>query len=62
MAETHPRRWNPFKLSTILVLVGILGWAMAIKPWWFHRAIKGVWLTAEEYHASALYNPYMPPA
>lgn len=26
--------WPRFKLSTILVLVGIAAWMMAIKPWW----------------------------
>jgi len=27
------RRWYQFKLSTILLLVGILAWAMALRPW-----------------------------
>lgn len=27
------RRWYQFRLSTILVLVGILAWAMARRPW-----------------------------
>jgi len=27
------RRWYQFRLSTILVLVGIAAWAMAMRPW-----------------------------
>lgn len=33
MTPTPPRRWYQFKLSTILVLVGIAAWAMACGPW-----------------------------
>ncbi|MBX9789949.1 MAG: hypothetical protein K2Y37_13610 [Pirellulales bacterium] len=28
-----PRRWLQFRLSTWFVLVAILGWAMASRPW-----------------------------
>jgi len=30
----NPRRWYQFRLSTILVLVAILAWAMACRPYW----------------------------
>jgi len=29
------RRWFQFKVSTWFVLVGILCWALACRPWWF---------------------------
>lgn len=32
--NTPPRRWYQFRLSTILVLVGIAAWAMAMLPLW----------------------------
>ena len=30
---TSPRRWFQFKLSTWFVLVGIVAWAMMLRPW-----------------------------
>jgi len=34
MKTQHPsRRWYQFRLSTILVLVAILAWGMALRPW-----------------------------
>jgi len=32
-----PRRWFQFRLSTWFVLVAILGWAMACRPWWVNE-------------------------
>ena len=49
MTDAPPRRWYQFKLSTILVLVGIVAWAMAyflkgyfITPWFRYETPEPV--------------------
>jgi len=32
---TTRRRWYQFRLSTVLVLVGIAAWVMALRPWYY---------------------------
>lgn len=55
-----PRRsyWPRFKLSTFLVLVAIVAWAMACRPWWLSGEDSRRYFTPEEYREYRLHeNP-----